>query len=186
MALPTLWTWVWASSWRWWWTWRSGVLQSMGSQRVRHKWVTEPNRLILFWTKILLPNLHYLPQFYVWVTLDYVKILPFLMLKMLLLLDCQWCFTETHSSLAYILLLSSFDNFFSFSPKSLSHTPIQKFFHESNCLGWDIRKDNCCIPLAGYHFIKCRIVTEASAGRGNHRSYLHCLIYSTSPRINRA
>ena len=27
----------------WWWTGRSGVLQSMGSQRVRHDWVTELN-----------------------------------------------------------------------------------------------------------------------------------------------
>ena len=41
MASPTGWTWVWASSGRWWWTGRSGVLQSMGSQRVRHSWATE-------------------------------------------------------------------------------------------------------------------------------------------------
>ena len=31
-------TWVWASSWSWWWTGRSGVLQFMGSQIVRHDW----------------------------------------------------------------------------------------------------------------------------------------------------
>ena len=37
----TLWTWVWASSRRWWWTGKAGMLQSMGSQRVRHDWVTE-------------------------------------------------------------------------------------------------------------------------------------------------
>ena len=36
MASPTQWTWVWASSRRWWWTGKPGVLQSMGSQRVRH------------------------------------------------------------------------------------------------------------------------------------------------------
>ena len=41
MASPTQWTWVWASSSSWWWTGKSGVLQSMGSQRVRHAWVTE-------------------------------------------------------------------------------------------------------------------------------------------------
>ena len=29
--------------WSWWWTGRPGVLQSMGSQRVRHDWVTELN-----------------------------------------------------------------------------------------------------------------------------------------------
>ena len=34
-------TWVWASSGRWWRTGKPGVLQSMGSQRVEHNWVTE-------------------------------------------------------------------------------------------------------------------------------------------------
>ena len=29
--------------WEWWWTGRRGVLQSMGSQRVGHNWVTELN-----------------------------------------------------------------------------------------------------------------------------------------------
>ena len=41
MALPTQWTWVWVSSRNWWWTRKPGVLQSMGSQRVGHNWVTE-------------------------------------------------------------------------------------------------------------------------------------------------
>ena len=41
MASPTRWTWVWASSRSWWWTRMPGVLQSMGSQRVRHDWATE-------------------------------------------------------------------------------------------------------------------------------------------------
>ena len=35
MASPTRWTWDWASSSSWWWTGRPGVLQSMGSQRVK-------------------------------------------------------------------------------------------------------------------------------------------------------
>ena len=39
MASSTQWTWVWASSGGWWWTGRPGMLQSMGSQRVGHKWV---------------------------------------------------------------------------------------------------------------------------------------------------
>ena len=42
-ASPTQWTWVWASSRSWWWTGRPGMLQSMGSQRVRHDWATELN-----------------------------------------------------------------------------------------------------------------------------------------------
>ena len=38
MASPTQWTWIWVNSGIWWWTGRSGVLQSMGLQRVRHDW----------------------------------------------------------------------------------------------------------------------------------------------------
>ena len=43
MASPTQWTWVWVISGSWWWTGRPGVLQSTGSQRVRHNWVTGLN-----------------------------------------------------------------------------------------------------------------------------------------------
>ena len=43
MASLIRWTWVWAGSRSWWWTGKAGVLQSMGSQRVRHDWVTESN-----------------------------------------------------------------------------------------------------------------------------------------------
>ena len=41
MASPTQWTWVWVGSGSWWWTRKPGVLQSTGSQRVRHDWATE-------------------------------------------------------------------------------------------------------------------------------------------------
>ena len=43
MASPTQWTWVSASTRSWWRTGKPGVLQSMGSQRVGHDWVTELN-----------------------------------------------------------------------------------------------------------------------------------------------
>ena len=43
MASPTQWTWVGVNSGSWWWTGRPGVLQSMGSQRVKHDWATELN-----------------------------------------------------------------------------------------------------------------------------------------------
>ena len=46
MASLTPWTWVWVSSGDWWWTGKPGMLQSMGSQRVRHNWVTEMNIMI--------------------------------------------------------------------------------------------------------------------------------------------
>ena len=43
MASPMQWTWAWAGFKNWWWTGRPGVLQSMGSQRVRHDWAKELN-----------------------------------------------------------------------------------------------------------------------------------------------
>ena len=50
MASSTQRTWVWVNSRSWWWTGRPGMLQSMGSQRVRHNWVTELNwSLSVFW-----------------------------------------------------------------------------------------------------------------------------------------
>ena len=42
-ASPTQRTWVWVNSGSWWWTGRPGILQSTGSQRVRHDWATELN-----------------------------------------------------------------------------------------------------------------------------------------------
>ena len=47
LASPSRWTWVWVNSGSWWWTGRPGVLQIMGSQRVRHDWATELN-----WTEL--------------------------------------------------------------------------------------------------------------------------------------
>ena len=49
MASLTRWTWVWVNSGSGWWTGRPGVLRFMGSQRVRHDWVTELN-----WTEATL------------------------------------------------------------------------------------------------------------------------------------
>ena len=49
MASPTQWTWVWVNSRSWLWTGRPGILQSMGSQRVRHYWATELN-----WSRVRL------------------------------------------------------------------------------------------------------------------------------------
>ena len=43
MASPTQWTWVWVDSGSWWSTGWPCMLQFMGSQRVRHDWVTELN-----------------------------------------------------------------------------------------------------------------------------------------------
>ena len=55
MASPTQWTWVWVNSV----TGRPGVLQSMGSQRVRHNWATELN-----WTSAYSYFLFFKKKFY--------------------------------------------------------------------------------------------------------------------------
>ena len=47
MASLTWYTWVWVGSGSWCWTGKPGMLQSMGSQRVRHDWPTELN-----WTSL--------------------------------------------------------------------------------------------------------------------------------------
>ena len=56
MASLTQWTWVWASCGRWWRTGKPGVLQSMGSKRVRHNRATEQQshlyKSIHTWRKI--------------------------------------------------------------------------------------------------------------------------------------
>ena len=43
MTSSTQWTWVWVNSGSCRWTGKPGVLQTMGSQKVRHDWVTELN-----------------------------------------------------------------------------------------------------------------------------------------------
>ena len=43
MASLTQWAWVWVDSGSWWWTGRPGMLQFMGSQRVRYNYATELN-----------------------------------------------------------------------------------------------------------------------------------------------
>ena len=45
MASPSQWTQVWANSGRQWNTGKPGMLQSIGSQRVRHNWVTEQQQI---------------------------------------------------------------------------------------------------------------------------------------------
>ena len=58
MASPIQWTWTWAISGRWWETGRPDMLQSMGSQRGGHNWVTEQKQYIFYtslcvWVKLL-------------------------------------------------------------------------------------------------------------------------------------
>ena len=65
MASPTQWTCVWVDSRSWCWTGRPGVLQFMGSQRVRHDWATELNWTIrLLYVILLFIQLHGFPFFF--------------------------------------------------------------------------------------------------------------------------
>ena len=48
VASPTRCTWIWVSSGSWWRTGKPGMLQSLGSQRVRHNWATELNVTIIY------------------------------------------------------------------------------------------------------------------------------------------
>ena len=59
MKSLTQWTWVWVNSGSWWWTGKPGMLQSMGSQRARHDWVTE-----LKWTELMYYTLNLRISFY--------------------------------------------------------------------------------------------------------------------------
>ena len=64
MASLTRWMWIWVNSGSWWWTGRPGVLQFMGSQRVKHDWATELNwtESIYLWMAIVIK----LTQWYFW------------------------------------------------------------------------------------------------------------------------
>ena len=72
MASPTRWRWVWPSSGGWWWTGKPGILQSIGSQRIRHNW-TELNWLSL--THIILLKLS-LPYWFLSSTYKYTQCFP--------------------------------------------------------------------------------------------------------------
>ena len=49
MASPKHWTWTWANSGRWWGARKPGMLQSMGSGRVRYDWGNEQQILACQW-----------------------------------------------------------------------------------------------------------------------------------------
>ena len=89
MASTTQWTWVWVNSGNWWWTGRPGVLQSMGSQRVGHDWVTELN-----WTPGFRVHLCHLLPMWSWTNycLSVQLLLHFQPRKMTCTLQCC-CFT---------------------------------------------------------------------------------------------
>ena len=69
MASPTQRRWIWASSRSWWWTGKPGMLQSMGSQKFRHDWVTELN----WWFGDVILNIYFNMREEIWYNLIYLK-----------------------------------------------------------------------------------------------------------------
>ena len=65
VASPTRWTWVWASSRSWWWTRKPGMLQSMGSQKAGHNWVTELNWTVNYACLVSWLHISSLPNLYI-------------------------------------------------------------------------------------------------------------------------
>ena len=61
MASPTQWTWVWVNPRSWWWTGEPAMLQSKGSQRIGHNWVTE-----LSWTEAVFKTAEYAVNMKIW------------------------------------------------------------------------------------------------------------------------
>ena len=65
MASLMQWTWTWANSGRWWGTGTQCMLLSMGSQRVRHDWVTEKPEQIYLYPFLCQRTFRYLGCFHV-------------------------------------------------------------------------------------------------------------------------
>ena len=129
MASQTQWTWVWVNFGSWWWTGRPGVLQSRGSQRVRHDWATELN-----WsysccsvTRICStlcdptncstpchPVSHHLPEF------DQVQFIALVMPSSCLILWCPllllpWIFPSTRDFFNELSVYNRWPKYWSFS-----------------------------------------------------------------------
>ena len=85
MASPTRWTWVWVNSRSWWWTGKPGVLWFMGSQRVRHDWVTELN-----WTECIMMLNIFSCTVYIFFGDVAIKIVPIFYLSCSFQLKYNW------------------------------------------------------------------------------------------------
>ena len=90
MASPTHWTWVWANSRRQWRTGKPGVLQFMGSQRVRHNVATEEQQqgmCILFITVLVSVAIEICISLYL-----YLLLIDFMWVHLVASIDCP----DTH------------------------------------------------------------------------------------------
>ena len=80
MASSTRWTRVWVSSGSWLWTGKPGVLQSMGSQRVKHDWATKLNWLFskISFGIVVIVIIYLFIYFYLWLFWVFIAAQTFL------------------------------------------------------------------------------------------------------------
>ena len=101
MASPTQWTWVWTNSERWWRAGKPGMLQSMGSQKIRHDWMTELTEMHWFLWLSNITLYMYVPQL----------LYPFIYQWTYRLLPCpryhEYCCDEHWGTCAFFQLLFS-------------------------------------------------------------------------------
>ena len=129
MASPTQWTWVWVNSGSWWWTGRPGVLQSMGSQIVRHDWVTKLNWTLIslslccwLWSRPLFPLMKLLQRYKSGLFLRYS-------------LTSSWCNPSGFSFFKGTLCHSSKTLFW---PSILLYTRLWRVFFRDLILFWKL------------------------------------------------
>ena len=113
MASPTQWTWVWVDSGSWSWIGRPGVLQFMGSQRVRHDWATELNwtelmgphaMILVFWMLSLKPAF----SLFSFCSLSAIRVVLTAYLKLLIFLPAILIPACVLSSLAFHMMYSAY------------------------------------------------------------------------------
>ena len=97
----TNWIWVWVSSGSWWWTGKPRVLQSMGSQRIRHDWPTELN-----WTDTLFSIIIFL-KLIIFLFQIPTRIPHYILSSLLLRLLLLWQFLRYSLLLMTLILLQS-------------------------------------------------------------------------------
>ena len=102
MASLTQWTGVWASSGSWWSSGKSGMLQSMGSQRVGHDWATEQQQ-----EKMMLPIKSYdntFMAFRIWIFYWPRDFLDTYVISILQLCSCAFLSRNNISFQSWIML----------------------------------------------------------------------------------
>ena len=122
MASPTRWTTVWASFRSWWWTGKPGMLQSAGSQRVRHNWATELNwtelneldvMILVFWMLSFKPafslsSFTFIKKLFSSSLLSAIRVVSSVYLRLLIFLPTIWIPACASSSFVFPMMYSTY------------------------------------------------------------------------------